>query len=168
VQGVIRPALGTLLFVPLGPGTVIGLVPWFLSRWRQREPLFGGEPSRWLGVGLFLVGLPLLGDAVARFVMQGRGTPAPVAPPRQLVVTGLYRYVRNPMYLGVLSMILGQALVLGSRAILAYGLCVALASHLFVVLYEERTLRKRFGAEYEAYCKEVHRWLPRWRAAPAS
>ena len=103
-----------------------------------------------------------------RFVRQGRGTPAPVAPPERLIANGLYRYVRNPMYIGVLAMIFGQALFLGSRGILLYGLGMALAFHLFVVLYEEPTLRWQFGAEYETYCQRVPRWLPRWPAAPVS
>jgi len=83
----------------------------------------------------------------------------------QLVVTGLYGYVRNPMYVGVLAMIFGQALFLGSRSTLIYGLCAALGFHLFVVLYEEPALRDRFGAEYLAYCRQVRRWIPRWSRA---
>ncbi len=162
VAPLVRPALGTVLFVLfVGPGPVVGLVPYALSGWRLQAPLFDGTASRWLGAALLGLGVPLLGDALVRFVRQGRGTPAPVAPPARLVATGPYRYVRNPMYLGVVAMILGQALLLGSRAVLVYGGCAALAFHLFVVLYEEPNLARRFGAEYTAYCRQVRRWLPR-------
>jgi protein-S-isoprenylcysteine O-methyltransferase Ste14 len=161
VSEVLRPAVGTAVFALFAlAGPIVG-VPWVVSGRRLQAPLLDGEPSRWLGVLLFLLGLPLWVDAVVRFVRQGHGTPAPVAPPLRLVVTGPYRYVRNPMYLGVLAMIFGQALLLGSSGILLYGLCAALASHLFVILYEEPTLRARFGAEYSAYCRQVHRWVPR-------
>jgi len=168
MSAALQPTLGTLLFVLVVVGPVVGLVPWAVSGWQLQAPLLDGEPSRWIGMILFLVGLPLWGDAAVRFVGQGRGTPAPVAPPERLVVTGLYRYVRNPMYVGVLAMIFGQALFLGSRGTLIYGLCMALGFHLFVVLYEEPTLRGRFGAEYLAYCRQVRRWVPRWPAARAS
>ena len=165
MSAVRRPALGTLLFALLA-SVPIGLVPWIISGWRRQTPLIGGEPSRWIGVMLLLVGLPLWGHAVVRFVRQGHGTPAPVAPPKRLVVTGPYRYVRNPMYIGVLAMIVGQALFLGSRGVVIYALCAGLGFHLFVVLYEEPTLRRRFGEEYLEYCRQVRRWLPRWPAAP--
>ena len=164
-----RPALGTVLFVLfVGPGPVVGLVPYALSGWQVRAPLFDGTSSRWLGAALLGLGVPLLGDALVRFVRQGRGTPAPVAPPARLVVTGPYRHVRNPMYLGVVAMILGQALLLGSRAVLVYGGCAALAFHLFVVLFEEPDLRARFGAEYLGYCRQVRRWVPRLTPAGPS
>ena len=165
MSGVLRPALGTLVFALVVVGPVVALVPWVVSGWRLEPPLLDGEASRWIGAPLFLIGLPIWGDAALRFVRQGRGTPAPVAPPVQLVVTGLYGYVRNPMYVGVLAMIFGQALFLGSRGTLIYGLCAALGFHLFVVLYEEPALRDRFGAEYLAYCRQVHRWIPRWSGA---
>ena len=162
VAPLVRPALGTVLFVLfVGPGPVVGPVPYALSGWQVRAPLFDGTSSRWLGAALLGLGVPLLGDALVRFVRQGRGTPAPVAPPARLVVTGPYRHVRNPMYLGVVAMILGQAMILGSRAVLAYGGIAAVAFHLFVLLYEEPNLRARFGAEYIAYCRQVGRWIPR-------
>jgi protein-S-isoprenylcysteine O-methyltransferase Ste14 len=167
MTAVLRPALGTVVFGLVVVGPLVGLVPWVVSGWRFGEPLLDGEPLRWLGGLLLLVGLPIWGGAALRFVRQGGGTPAPVAPPQRLVVTGLYRSVRNPMYLGVLAMIFGQALLLGSRGVLVYGLCLALGFHLVVVLHEEPTLRGRFGAEYLAYCRQVHRWLPRWPAARA-
>ena len=99
--------------------------------------------------------------------VQGVGTPAPVFPPRHLVVTGLYRYVRNPMYIAVVSTIFGQGLVFGNVALLEYGGLVWLLFHLWVLGYEEPTLTVRFGSEYEVFCAAVPRWIPRftpWRS----
>jgi protein-S-isoprenylcysteine O-methyltransferase Ste14 len=108
-------------------------------------------------------GILVLLDSFARFALQGLGTPAPVAPPRRLVATGLYRTVRNPMYVAVVSAIVGQALFFGSLQLLAYGALVAVIVHLFVVAYEEPKLRATFGEEYEVFCADVPRWLPRLR-----
>jgi protein-S-isoprenylcysteine O-methyltransferase Ste14 len=155
--------LGTILFVALVPGSVIGLGPWLLSGWRAGPP-FGGAWTRWAGVALFFAGLPVFVNFLVRFVWEGHGTPAPVAPPRRLVVGGPFRFVRNPGYLGVLAMLFGQGLFLASPAVLVYAAGVAAAFHVFVVLYEEPTLRRQFGATYEEYCREVPRWLPRLRA----
>jgi protein-S-isoprenylcysteine O-methyltransferase Ste14 len=159
-------ALGTALFVLfVGPGPVVGLVPLLLAGWRPRPPLLGWAPSRLVGVALLLLGLPVLVDALVRFV-RGRGTPAPVAPPERLVAVGAYRYVRNPMYVAVVAMILGQALLLGSVPVLVYAAVAFLAFHLFVVLYEEPDLRRRFGDDYLAYTRRVRRWVPFIPPAP--
>jgi protein-S-isoprenylcysteine O-methyltransferase Ste14 len=119
---------------------------------------------RAIGTLLIAAGLPLLLDSFARFAIQGLGTPAPVAPPRHLVVSGLYRYVRNPMYVAVLSLVFGQGLLFGSVQVLQYDVAVGLGFHLFVLLYEEPALRAKFGSEYDSYCKQVRRWWPRMRA----
>jgi protein-S-isoprenylcysteine O-methyltransferase Ste14 len=157
-----RAALGTTLFVLfVGPGPVVGVAPLLLSGWRLRPPLLGWAPFRWIGVALVLLGLPVLVDALIGFVRRGRGTPAPVAPPERLVVAGAYRHVRNPMYVAVVAMILGQALFLGSGPVLAYAAIAFVAFHLFVVLYEEPDLRRRFGDDYVAYTRRVRRWVPR-------
>jgi protein-S-isoprenylcysteine O-methyltransferase Ste14 len=106
-------------------------------------------------------------DSFVRFALQGLGTPAPVFPTRHLVVTGLYRYVRNPMYVAVAIAIFGQGLILGSVALLEYGGLVWLMFHLFVLVYEEPALRASFGSEYKSFCAEVPRWIPRltpWRS----
>ncbi len=129
----------------------------------MEDPLLGWRPWRWLGVACLALGGAILGESLVRFARRGLGTPAPWAPPERLVVTGLYRFVRNPMYVGVVALVIGQGLLLGSEAVLVWAACAAAGFHLFVVLYEERALRKRFGAEYEAYCREVRRWLPRLR-----
>ena len=103
-----------------------------------------------------------------RSQLQGLGTPAPIAPTQNLVVTGLYRYVRNPIYIAVVCVTAGQALLFGDGRLLLYGAAVWLAFHLFVVLYEEPTLQGEFGMEYETFRANVPRWIPRltpWRAA---
>jgi len=99
-------------------------------------------------------------DSFVRFAIDGLGTPAPVFPTQSLVVTGWYRYVRNPMYVAVVAVIVGQGLLFGNTRVLVYGVVVWLAFHLFVIAYEEPTLRATFGAEYEAFCRQVSRWIP--------
>jgi protein-S-isoprenylcysteine O-methyltransferase Ste14 len=154
---------GTALFLALAPGIVAGLLPWWMSGWERQPPLFGLPIIRAIGILLILIGTPVLLDSFARFALQGLGTPAPVLPTRHLVVSGLYRYVRNPMYLAVAATIIGQGLYLGDLALLGYGALVGLAFHLFVLGYEEPTLRRSFGGQYDAYCANVPRWLPRLR-----
>ena len=126
------------------------------------EPAFLGlKFFRFAGGVLLGLGVTGIVDSFFRFALQGLGTPAPISPTRHLVVTGLYRYVRNPMYVAVLSAILGQALILGNISLLEYGALVWLLFHLFVVAYEEPTLRASFGPEYETFCDAVPRWIPR-------
>ena len=153
--------LGSAAFLIFTPGIVAGLVPWWISRWEVQPPFLGFPPIRAFGVLLIVLGVPGLLDSFARFALQGLGTPMPSFPTRHLVVTGFYRYVRNPMYLAVESVILGQGMLLGNVNLLAYGVLVWLCTHLFVVGYEEPTLRKTFGAEYDAFCANVPRWVPR-------
>ena len=114
-----------------------------------------------IGGLLIAAGAAALLDSFARFALQGLGTPAPVFPTRRLIVTGLYRYVRNPMYVVVVAIIVGQGLLLRNTRVLEYGALVWLGFHLFVVAYEEPTLRVSFGTEYEAFCTGVPRWIPR-------
>jgi len=162
----IGPLVGTIVFFLLAPGTVGFWVPWWITRWQMGPPLLGWWVLRPVGAVLALVGLIGLAESFSRFALHGRGTPAPVMPPKRLVVTGLYRYVRNPMYVAVLAIILGQALLLGRRRLLVYAAVVWVVVHLFVRLYEEPVLRARFGADYAAYCAAVRRWWPRlhpWR-----
>lgn len=135
----IRAALGTLVFLFLAPGVVAGLVPWGLTGWRT-----GGAPL-WLQVVGWIavvVAATVLLESFARFVVEGVGTPAPVAPTERLVVGGLYRYVRNPIYLAVATAILGQAAVLGRWVLVVYALVFGAAAWSFVRLYEEPTLRR--------------------------
>ena len=155
--------LGSLFFLVIAPGTVAGYVPWRISRWHFNDPLFGIPAIRFAGVLLILAGLPVLLDSFARFALQGLGTPAPVFPTQHLVVTGLFRYVRNPMYIAVLSLTLGQGLLFGNTPLLEYAAALAIGFHLFVLLYEEPTLRRTYGPEYDEFCANVRRWLPRLR-----
>ena len=116
---------------------------------------------------MILAGVPGLVGAFARFALQGLGTPAPIAPTRNLVVTGLYRYVRNPIYLALVAIIMGQAVLMGDRRLIVYGALLWLFFHVWVVVYEEPTLEQTFGREYEAFRAAVPRWIPRltrWRS----
>jgi protein-S-isoprenylcysteine O-methyltransferase Ste14 len=154
-------AVGSAVFLVIAPGTLAGWIPWRVTRWRFGAPFFGWGGTRVVGAILILAGVPVLLEAFARFALVGRGTPAPVAAPERLVVSGLYRYVRNPMYLAVLSVGFGQALLFGSRTLVWYAAVVGLAFHLFVLFYEEPTLRRRFGDEYDRYRAAVPRWWPK-------
>ena len=157
--------LGTIVFTVFVPGSVVGLGPYLISRWELRPPLFGLEPTRWIGLTMLVVALPAFADFLARFVREGHGTPAPIAPPRRLVVGGVYRYVRNPAYVAVVAMLVGQGLFFGNLGVLEYAFAVAIGFHLFVVIFEEPTLRRTFGREYEDYCRSVPRWIPHVRPA---
>jgi protein-S-isoprenylcysteine O-methyltransferase Ste14 len=154
---------GSAVFFVLAPGVVAGLVPWWLTGWRVRALPAWWLPLRLAGVVLLAAGVVVLVQAFARFVVEGLGTPAPVAPTAELVVGGLYRYVRNPMYLAVLATILGQALLLGQLVLLPYAAVVAAAFGAFVHWYEEPTLARQFGARYQAYRQAVPGWWPRRR-----
>jgi len=155
-----RAAVGAALFFLLAPGLLAGVGPWWISRWRPGS--YAGTIPRWLGALLLAAGLMGLVDTFVRFV-RARGTPSPSHPTERLVVSGPYRYTRNPMYLSVAATIAGQALLLGRADLLAYAAVVAVAFHLRVVTYEEPSLRRRFGPEFERYCAAVPRWGIRLR-----
>ena len=138
--------LGSAVFFVVAPCTLAGLVPWSITGWQLRPPFLGLELTRGIGAIMILAGVPGLVDAFARFALQGLGTPAPIAPTRNLVVTGgLYRYVRNPIYVAVVAIILGQAVLMGDWRLIVYGALLWLAFHVFVVAYEEPTLSRRLG-----------------------
>jgi protein-S-isoprenylcysteine O-methyltransferase Ste14 len=155
-----RAALGSALFFVVAPGVVVGVLPWWITRWELRPTPM---PVRVLGGLLLVVALPVLVGAFLRFVRDGLGTPAPVAPTERLVVTGAYRHVRNPMYVAVVSAIVGQALLLGQPVLLAYAALVAFLVVSFVRLYEEPVLLRQFGEEYASYRRAVPGWVPRLR-----
>lgn len=157
----LRAILGSAAFFIVAPGTFAGLLPWQITKWVVRAPFFGFSGFRIVGLLLVATGLSALIESFARFALRGLGTPAPILPPRYLVVSGLYRYVRNPMYVALLNIVLGQALFFASPQLLAYAAICWLVTHLFVVIYEEPHLRKTFGDDYRAYCAAVPRWLPR-------
>ena len=146
-----------LIFTGLAPGTVAGLVPWLLA---GGGPVAGGG-SRLLALLLFGSGIAIYSWCVWDFASFGRGTPAPIDAPRHLVVRGLYRFSRNPMYLGVLTVVLGWAALFANAALVVYAICVFVAFHCFVVFYEEPHLAQLFGDEYAAYQKSVGRWIGR-------
>lgn len=159
---------GSIVFFFLAPGVVAGLVPYLISDWRRQGAFLVPVVEPLLGAILVLVGAMFLIDCFARFAREGQGTPAPIAPPRSLVVSGAYRHVRNPMYVAVVSIIWGQALIFGNRALVGYGAVVWLLFHLFVLVYEEPALRRAHGEAYARYAAEVGRWWPRispWRGA---
>jgi len=151
-------ALRSLLFFMLAPGMVAGVIPLTLLRTgSQTQTGF----FSYLAFPLWLIGVAALLWCFWDFLVKGRGTPAPIDPPKELVVTGLYNYVRNPMYVGVLLVIIGHFLWFGSWNLLIYATVIFVAFHSFVTLYEEPNLKKRFGATYEDYLQRVPRWLPR-------
>jgi protein-S-isoprenylcysteine O-methyltransferase Ste14 len=147
-----------LLFTALAPGTASVLVPLWIAT--ARGQMQWGPSRLLLAAPLFLFGAAVYAATVYNFAHIGRGTPAPIDAPRSLIVQGPHRYVRNPMYVAVLSVVLGWSIAFRSIAILAYATALALAFHLFVLLVEEPSLRRQFGAEYPAYCAAVRRWLP--------
>lgn len=163
--------IGSGLFLVAAPGTVAGFFPWLIGRWRFAGELGGTQLLPIAGIAALIAGGAILLDSFVRFAWTGFGTPAPIAPTRRLIVSGLYRHVRNPMYVAVLLLIAGQALLFGSIALLVYGAAMWLIFHLFVTGYEEPTLREQFAADYDAFVRGVPRWLPRlrpWREQDAA
>jgi protein-S-isoprenylcysteine O-methyltransferase Ste14 len=155
-------AIRSLAWTVLLPGFFAGYLPWRYLGLRDVQ-LDLENPIHAVGVLCIVVGAVLLGACIWEFARSGRGTLAPVDPPRELVVRGLYRYVRNPMYLSVTLIVLGEFLLTGSRPLLVYWMVWFIGANLFVIGYEEPTLRRRFGVAYDRYRNEVGRWLPRFR-----
>ena len=153
-------AIGSIVFFVVAPGTVAGLIPWWLTSWQVEGAWL---PLQVLGGVVIAAGLAVLVQAFARFVIDGFGTPAPVAPTDELVVGGLYRHVRNPMYVAVVAIIAGQALVFGQELLLVYAGAMWAVFAGFVRVYEEPTLLATYGDQYEAYRRSVPAWLPRLR-----
>jgi protein-S-isoprenylcysteine O-methyltransferase Ste14 len=151
--------LKTALFSIFVPGTVAGYVPWLL---RGRVPIAAHGFEEGAAIAVIVAGVLIyLHTAFWGFAWTGGGTPAPIAPTKTLVVKGLHRFVRNPMYIGVALVIAGQAWLFHSRHIAIYLACVLMIVHLFVLFYEEPTLRKQFGEEYDLYRARVPRWIPK-------
>ena len=157
-------AVGSAVFFVVAPGVVAGLVPWLISGWDVQWSMSV------LGIAMLALGCALVAAAVVvlvrnfvRFVVEGQGTPSPVLQTERLVVGGDYRFVRNPMYLAVVSAILGQAMIFGSFALVLYALAVLAIMAIFVIWYEEPLLQNRYGDEYERYRRGVRAWVPRLR-----
>jgi protein-S-isoprenylcysteine O-methyltransferase Ste14 len=154
-------ALRSFLFLIIAPGTVAGYIPLALLR---RGPQIETGVLAYLAFPFWAIGLSILLWSFWNFLAQGRGTPAPIDPPKELVAVGFYRYVRNPMYVGIFLILLGHFLWFKYLWLLVYLGVVFLFFHLFVTLYEEPTLKRKFSASYENYLKKVPRWIPRIRA----
>jgi len=152
----VKAVLGSTVFFFAAPCVVGGVLPWWISGW--------ASPRFWPGFVVVAAGAFVVLRAFVRFVREGRGTPAPVAPTEELVVGGDYRFVRNPMYVGVVTAIFGQALVFLDAWVLAYGVVAWAVMAAFVKGYEEPVLRERYGQQYEDYCRRVPAWIPRVRA----
>ena len=166
-----RAIVGSFAFFLAAPAVVAGVGPFVLVGWTMQPPLLGLPGERVVGVVAAAAGLACLLDCFARFALEGRGTPAPVEQTEVLVASGLYRFVRNPMYVCVLIIVSGQALLFGQAWLFAYAGVLLVAFHLFVQFYEEPQLRRRFGGSYETYCLRVRRWWPRltpWRGSDTS
>lgn len=152
--------INALVFFLLAPVVVSGFVPYFLSGWDYKEAFLSLSFFRLLGFVMLFIGIIFVLQTFTEFVRKSGGTPAPFMPSEKLVLSGLYKYVRNPMYYGVLLVIYGQALLLGSYPVLLYALAVSAVFHFYVVKYEEPQLKEKFGKQYENYCKYVNRWMP--------
>lgn len=155
----LAPILKTIVFTIFVPGTVAVLVPWWIAG-GFRNP--GGGFLTWVGIIVTAAGAAIYLRCAWEFAVRGLGTPAPIAPTKFLVTTALHRHVRNPMYIGVALVILGEAALFRSVRVAAYAVAMLLTAHLFVVFYEEPTLRRQFGEEYETYLRTVPRWIPRF------
>ncbi|TDD30750.1 isoprenylcysteine carboxylmethyltransferase family protein [Kribbella turkmenica] len=151
----LKAVLGSAAFFFAAPCVVGGVIPWWISGW--------AGPRFWPGLVLVAVGASVVLRAFVRFVREGRGTPAPVAPTEELVIGGDYRFVRNPMYVGVVTAILGQALTFLDLVVLGYGVVAWAVMASFVRWYEEPLLLRRYGARYEDYRRTVPAWVPRLR-----
>jgi protein-S-isoprenylcysteine O-methyltransferase Ste14 len=155
-----RLALRNIFYTLIIPGTVTVLIPYLIVLGTG-----GGIRQPWgivqtLSLAPIALGAAILLRCIWEFMVTGRGTLAPIDPPTQLVVRGLYRYVRNPMYLGAMTLLLGEAAFFESLLVLQYALAWFLVINVVVILYEEPTLRRRFGSSYEQYTRSVHRWRP--------
>ena len=160
----VEALIGSAAFSLLAPGTVAGLIPYFITHWRI--PPHAPLTHTITGAMLITAALAALIERFTRFALRGAGTPAPIAPTEHLVVTGLYRFVRNPMYVAVIGLILGEMFLFQHAALLPYAVVMWLAFHIFIVAHEEPTLRHEYPDEYPIFSANVPRWIPRlmpWR-----
>jgi len=153
-------ALKSFIFIILVPGTVTVLVPYVLLHSLGGLLHINIGNFRFLGIIPVFLGVPILLWCIWDFSFTGKGTPAPIDPPKELVVRGIYRYVRNPMYIGGVFILFGETIFFASLWLFGYTVFIFISFHLFVIGYEEATLRRTFGKAYQEYCKSVPRWLP--------
>jgi protein-S-isoprenylcysteine O-methyltransferase Ste14 len=160
-DGIFRLAIRNILFAVMGPGSVVGWIPAYILR-NGHDAQFGAwTVYNYLGLAPIAAGAVVLMRCIWDFATAGRGTLSPVDPPKQLVVRGLYRYVRNPMYVAVMTILLGETLLFWSFEMLIYTGIFFTIVNIFVLFYEERVLGRQFGESYANYCRRVNRWLPR-------
>lgn len=152
------PAFKTVIFTFIAPGTVTVLLPYLILT--RTEPWAIG-PARYAGLPVLVIGVATYVWCASSFAFRGRGTPAPIEPPKVLIVQGLYRYTRNPMYVGVLAIVIGEVIWFGSPMLFAYSVCVGMLFNAFIRLYEEPKLLELFGDQYAEYCQKVPRWWPK-------
>lgn len=155
------PILNTILFSIFVPGAVAGYIPYRLA---DRFAHLASGPMEWMGIAMLAVGAAIYLRCAWEFAVSGLGSPAPIAPTKFLVTTALHRYVRNPMYLGVATAILGEAILFGSWHLAIYAVIMLTVAHIFVILYEEPTLKRQFGESYEQYRRTVPRWIPKFHS----
>ncbi len=149
-----------LLFTILQPGIVVGLLPYLLGKHRWAKTLTAEfSQSFHFGILVLSIGSAILAYCIYQLAKDGNGTLSPADPTQNLVIRGLYRYSRNPMYIGVMLILIGESLILSSLVLWAYSLCVFAGFNLFIVFHEEPRLKRDFGLQYEEYCKCVRRWL---------
>jgi protein-S-isoprenylcysteine O-methyltransferase Ste14 len=153
-----KPLIKTAIFIVLVPGTLLVVIPCFLVR--RHAHLFPGG-WRWTGLAALAAGACIALSCMWDFATLGQGTPAPIDPPRTLVTRGFYRWMRNPMYIGVLLVLVGEAILFASLELIELACLAALCIHLFVILYEEPALKRKFGSAYDNYRQSVPRWIPR-------
>lgn len=153
-------ALKTLLWSIFVPGTLTIFVPYLLLSSKIELSRAGSSNLRFVGLIPIAMGASIYLWCAWDFTFTGRGTPAPFDPPKEMVVRGSYRYVRNPMYVAALLALVGEAILFESAVILIYAAIVLSVFHLWVISYEEPTLRRKFGGSYEKYCSKVSRWIP--------
>ena len=152
------PVFNTILFTIFVPGTVAVLIPlWLVGdvRWQANAP------ATWMGAVVAVTGAAIYLRCAWEFAVNGLGTPAPIAPTKFLVTTALHRYVRNPMYIGVALVIVGESVIFRSLHLVLYAAAMLTIAHTFVVLYEEPALRRQFGDSYDEYVRTVPRWVPK-------
>ena len=154
--------LRTLAYATLFVSLVLVLLPSQILRWFGVTRPAGAGVQEAVGIAVVVLGAALALWCILTFALVGRGTPAPFDPPRRLVMVGPYRFVRNPMYIGAGTALMGAAIIYRSMALIGFVALFLLVTHIFVVSYEEPTLRRIFGDEYESYRRRVRRWLPRW------
>lgn len=161
-----RVRFRTGVWFVLVPGVMGWLVPWWLDRWVNGPWVWTAQFGQWVGIWLILDGVGMLSWCVWLFVRRGRGTPLPLNPPKRFVAEGPYRFVRNPMALGMLLILGGEAALYDSVLVFCYLLAAAAGVHLYVWLVEEPQLSRRFGPSYTAYKRDVPRWIPKTPRAP--